>query len=113
MVRLPPKVGIHQLVTLRLSGVAVGGLQCHEHRVDLIQDGRVVGLENPTFLRRIIRIKYSQTTSRLTWTFPFSPNPIVIGGILEARIGHVVCAKQQRFPFSKEDSSKRWPSLPF
>src|SRR5947207_640688 len=111
MIRLSSEIGVHQFVAFWAVGIAIGRLQSHKYRINLAQDLRIRVFENPALLGLVIREEYPQVSSALVGTLFLAPDPKLIAGFLELRVGHVISVKKQRFAFGEENSAEHRASL--
>ncbi len=112
VVGLALQVGVKELVAFGLARVAVRRFQRHKHRVNFVQDLRIVVLKNPALLGLVVGEKDPKAPSVLVGSFFLPPNSVVISSIFQPCIRHVISVEKQRFPFGEEDSAERWPGLP-
>ena len=64
-----------------------------------------------TGIARRIGEKDPEVSGALVGTLFLAPNPKLIAGFLELRVGHVIGVKKQRFAFGEENSAEDRASL--
>src|SRR5216684_702339 len=96
MVRRSAQVGIQKAPALGI-GTAVGWFQSHKYGVDVLQDTRVVYLENPTIERRIIHVEEPEICRLAAACFAVSPGLESGCGAVVALILKIESVKNQEF----------------
>ena len=84
MIGLVAEISVEEFFAFRFAKAFSGRFQGHEDGINFAQDFGVVILENPALLRFVVGIKNSKALRRLARAFLFSPDAVVVAGILHS-----------------------------